>query len=623
MNSYLQTVKNYLLGLLIILALYSLTRLVFLFCNFGYIGHAAVMNFIGGLRFDLAAIAIINLPFTLLVGFPVLPRFTNGKIFRMLFILLNFMGIAFNLIDCAYFSFTLKRTTSDLFTTQGIGKDILHLLPSFMADFWYLFVLSGLLLCLMVLLFRRITYTPFQTRNVRTIVLHSLVYLALLAGSVIAWRGGLQLRPINIVTAGSYGSGKQIALVLNTPFTIIRTATQKKTGKISYFDDNQLNAGFNLTRSFSKTSSQVKKNVVIIIMESFGEEYIGALSGQASYTPFLDSLIPFCYRPERGYANGRKSIEAMPAITASIPTLQETPFVSSSFAGNEINALPLLLKKSNYSSAFFHGGQNGTMGFDVYAKLAGYDQYFGMNEYPEPADYDGKWGIPDEPFLQYVARKMNTMPKPFIGTVFTLSSHHPFKVPAKYESSLPSGTLAIHKSVAYADLALRNFFTTLSTQPWFRETVFVITGDHTSLSDNAFYSNPAGVYAVPILFYLPGQQGTTWSGIGQHLDITPTVLDFLGYQGSLQFIGNTLRDSSWTRWNLNYTESGYQLIENNFLLRFTDNQAVGLYNISTDSLTTSNLVESNPEMRKKLEDKTKAIIQQYTNRQLANRLTRP
>ncbi len=621
MKEYLKSIGTYFLKLLIVLVLFTFTRVAFLLCNLEYIGSATLDNFIGGLRFDIASVAIVNFPFTILYCFPVFLKFTQKKITVILFAMLNFIALAANLIDCAYFSFTLKRTTSDLFTTKGIGQDILHLLPSFIKDFWYLFLLSGMLSWLLIKLFKKYPSAGFEMGSVKHILLRSLLLLVFLAGTVVAWRGGLQLRPINIVTAGSYGNSKQIALVLNTPFTIIRTATQKKLKEVNYFTKAEVDQIFPLTREFKGVGIN-GKNVVILVLESFGEEYVGSLSGHPSYTPFLDSLIPSCSRATHAYANGRKSIEAMPAITASIPTLGEIPFVSSPFAGNEINALPAILGKHGYSSSFFHGGQNGTMGFDVYASLAGYQQYYGLNEYPNPQDYDGKWGIPDEPYLLYFAKTLSTFKPPFLTTVFTLSSHHPFTVPEHYRNTLPQGTLPIHQSVAYTDQSLKKFFEYAKTQSWYSNTVFVFTADHTSLSEDPTYST-TGIYSIPILFFEPEKPGHKYDWTMQQLDITPTVLDMLDYKGTLQFLGKSLLDSTSQSWNLNYLEGTYQYIEANYLLRFNGEESTGLYNLGLALPAGKNYHREDPVRVAAMEKKAKAIIQQYNNRQISNSLTRP
>ena len=150
-----------------------------------------------------------------------------------------------------------------------------------------------------------------------------------------------------------------------------------------------------------------KKNVVIIILESFSKEYVGYYNNGSGYTTFLDSIIPHSLVMENGYANGIKSIEALPAITSSVPTLMNEPFITSSYATNSYYSIASLLKKEGYSTSFFHGGTRGTMGFYQFSKKAGFDKYFGLEEYGKEKDNDGVWGIYDGPFFKYFSDYLN------------------------------------------------------------------------------------------------------------------------------------------------------------------------------------------------------------------------
>jgi phosphoglycerol transferase MdoB-like AlkP superfamily enzyme len=152
---------------------------------------------------------------------------------------------------------------------------------------------------------------------------------------------------------------------------------------------------------------------------------------------------------ENAWSNGTKSIEGIPAILSSMPSWMDNPFINSLYCNNNTQSFPMLLKKEGYFSAFFHGGINGTMNFDAYSRNARFDKYYGKQEYNNDADFDGYWGIWDEPFLQFVAKEIGTFKEPFFASIFTLSSHHPFNVPEKYKDLLPKGTLPIHQSVAY------------------------------------------------------------------------------------------------------------------------------------------------------------------------------
>src|SRR5690606_14279042 len=140
-----------------------------------------------------------------------------------------------------------------------------------------------------------------------------------------------------------------------------------------------------------------------------------------------------------------------------------------------------LLGEKGYETAFFHGAPNGSMGFSAYMQLAGIKNYYGKNEYNNDDDFDGIWGIWDEPFMQFMAKKLDTFKQPFFSSFFSLSSHHPFKVPEHYAGKFPKGQLPLHEPIGYVDNALRQFFNTASKSEWYKNTLFVIVADHASM----------------------------------------------------------------------------------------------------------------------------------------------
>jgi phosphoglycerol transferase MdoB-like AlkP superfamily enzyme len=260
---------------------------------------------------------------------------------------------------------------------------------------------------------------------------------------------------------------------------------------------------------------------------------MGEVNGRKGYTPFLDSLAKRSLFFKNGFANARRSIEGVAAVMAGIPALMSEPFISSHFASNYFVGLGSMLSAHDYATSFFHGGNNGTMYFDSFAKSAGLNNYYGAVEYSNPEDNDGTWGIFDEPFLQFMKTRLDDSPQPFLASVFTLSSHNPYKVPAKYENRFPKGPIDILESVGYADYALLRFFQEAEKQPWYNQTLFVITADHTGLTYLPESDNELSRFRVPVLFFHPKYE---WpkeidrDQIVQQIDIMPSVMDFLGYE---------------------------------------------------------------------------------------------
>jgi phosphoglycerol transferase MdoB-like AlkP superfamily enzyme len=562
--------------------------------------------------------------FLILLPFPFRERKTYKGIIKYLFIVINSVAILANCIDLAYFKFTIKRTTADVFNffNGKMGSDLGRLLPLFLKDYWYIFLIWAILTYLLILLYKKTESHKVVAWTKRAYLIHSLIFLFALAGSIIIFRGGTQLRPIGIVNAGEYTDSKNVPLLLNTPFTIIKTLEVRGIEPRIYFtDESELKKLYDPEHYPGKGEFK-KLNVFIIALESFSKEYIGSLNGRKEgFTPFLDSLISESLVFVNAISNSKKSIEGIPAIVASIPTWSDEPYITSRYGNNQVNSIAGLLKNEGYNTSFFHGGTNGTMGFDAFAKLIGYDSYYGRTEYNNEKDYDGSWGIWDEEFLQYTANTVTHFPQPFCTTLFTLTSHHPYPIPEKYKDRFKEGALEIEKTISYTDYSLKKFFETAKTRPWFSNTLFVLVADHTGISNDPFYSNRIGNYSIPIIYYLPGSdlKGSD-STITQQIDIMPSVLDYMNYPKPYFAFGNSVFDSTASHFSMNYINEQYQFIENYYSTEFSDTKS-DLYYYKTDSLLKNNLALIKPEITRKMENKAKAIIQTYQERIVNNKMT--
>ncbi len=298
----------------------------------------------------------------------------------------------------------------------------------------------------------------------------------------------------------------------------------------------------------------------------------------------------------------------------------EEPFITSPYNGGKINSIASVLKENGYYSAFFHGGNNGTMGFDNFAFSAGYDNYFGRHEYG-PHDYDGHWGVYDHKFYRWFAEKMNGMKQPFFTTLFTISSHHPFKVPDEFKDKFPKGDHPILESIAYADYALHTFFEYAQKQPWYHNTLFVITADHTGPSFTAKYETRKGIYEIPILFFMPGKlQPKEDNSVAQQCDIMPTVLGFLNIKQPFVAFGNNLFNPSSKRFAASFLQDTYQLISDDYLIQFDGTHLLNAYRWRKDDLLLTNVFNGDDTPFLNELNTLKAIIQQFNHRVLNNRL---
>jgi phosphoglycerol transferase MdoB-like AlkP superfamily enzyme len=578
------------------------------------------------LRFDLSSLIVFN---ALFIAFSLFPSTALGKagyqlFLRILFLTTNSIVILANACDLVYFRYTLKRMSFDVFTMIGRKSDFLALLPEFMKHYWYVLLTAGLAFYLLFKLYRRLDkkYLPIISsfRGTSHWLLHLSCFLFLMAAGILAFRGGWQLIPLSIAHAGSYTQPGNIPLIIDSSFSLFKTSDQDQINVPAYFRDNELKTIYSPIQQASPGPLK-KMNVVIVILESFSKEYTG-IGNRKSYTPFLDSLMGESYVFTHAFANGKRSAEGIPAILAGVPTLMEEPFNSSGAAGNRMSSLPLLLKPLGYTSAFFHGGTNGTMSFDSFCNMAGFDYYFGRSEYNNEADFDGHWGISDEPFLRYFARKTGELKEPFLASVFTLSSHDPYEVPAKYKGKFPAGDLEIIPSVGYTDFCLKQFFAQIKTAPWFSNTLFVFTPDHTGISADPLYANNVGQYEIPIFFYSPakglkGRDTTTM----QQMDILPTVLSWIGYDKPFFSFGKNALDKSQTHFAVNFTNGFYQLYMGDQFMQFNGNNVLGFYDIKKDSLLQNNMATLHSPAENKMERFLKAFLQTYEEALVNNHMT--
>lgn len=578
-----------------------------------------------GLRFDLSVLFMLSSLFILGNTIPLPIR--TSKLFQKLIniptLIALTIAVSLNMSDAIYYRFTLKRMTFDIFSYLFSMESFWDVAPQFLVDFWYAFLMAIVLLIILIYVFIRVGNKEARKPwGIGSFISQTLIFILSAGIIIIGMRGGFQLKPINIVDASLHAPARLSPIVLNTPFTIIKSVGQTGLELKDDFTQEELENIYQPIQSYPPLELVPEHidNVVVLILESFSSEHIGYLSHQKSFTPFLDSLFEHSL-VFSGIANGKRSIEGIPAILSALPTLSDESFLNSPYAGNQIEGLAHSLNDDGYQTAFFHGGKNGTMSFDAYASSAGFQEYYGKNEYPNPEDYDGHWGIWDEKYLQYFAEELSGFRKPFFAALFTLSSHHPYQIPKEYEGKFPSGKLEIQQAVAYSDFALKQFFKLVKTKDWYQNTLFVITADHTSEGANAAYQNSLGQFSIPVAFFAPGDSLMTRRSqkkLVQQTDIYPSIMHYLGMQDSFIAFGHSIFEDSSRIFAVNYFNRNLQMMDEEYLLQMEDGNPKALYEYRKDSLLQNNLI--NQRNINDLIQFEKAFQQQYNNRMMQNQL---
>lgn len=632
------------LNILLAYIVYMLCRVIYVCENWSLFSQGwdnlSLWNLLrGGIRYDGSAIAYTNVIYVILMLLPVLAKERRWwqTMCKWIYVVINSLAVVANLCDAVYSQYTGRRTTSTFFSEFSNENNLGTIFLTELVNHWYLVLLGAALIAMLWFFYTKpkgsIEADGHDGRR-RYYVVQSVALFFALPLALVAMRGGIinTYRPVSLTDANQYvNQPNEAAIVLNTPFSVIRTIGKTSFEVPQYFDDDALEALYSPLHIPDSSVVPTRRNVVVIIVESLGREYIGfynrGLDGGAyrGYTPFVDSLLSQSLTWQETFANGRTSIDGMPAVLASIPTFVE-PFFFTGYSLNKISGLPGELGKLGYSSAFFHGADNGSMGFQAAARAMGFEAYYGRNEYDADsrfggeADFDGTWAIWDEPFLQFFATKMGEMREPFVTAVFTASSHHPFVIPEQYRDIYPEEEMVMHKCIRYADNALRRFFETASRQPWFQNTIFVLCSDHTNMSNHDYYLSPIGLFRGPVLIYDPSGQlpRGVQPGIAQQIDIMPTVLGIVGYNRPYVAFGKDLlatpADSTWT---VNYSGGIYQFLQGDTLTQFDGSRVVGTYNLANDPLMKHPL----PSSSQRNVDKLKALIQQYMQRMVDDRLT--
>lgn len=632
--------------------LYGLCRLAYLFENWSVIAEGFdTLNFWEAFKgcwmFDTSAILYTNALYAILMLIPLhwKESYWWQNMAKWLYVLVNSFCIIANLADAVYFQYTGRRTNWSVFQEFSNEGNIGDVISTELMNHWYLVLVGVVLIVLTILVYAK-PRGEFRLRMLKDFfiyyIIHIICFGLYIPITIAGMRGGATtaVRPITLSNANQYvNRSAEVALILNTPFSMIRSINKDVFVDPKYYSRQELDKIYQPIQMPADSVMMNKKNVVVLIMESYGREYMGGYNEQLDggkykgYTPFTDSLIKRSLTFDYTFANGRKSIDGMPSILSSIPRFIE-PFFLTPAALNKVSGLAGELGKVGYESAFFHGAENGSMGFEAFAKATGYKKYIGRTEYKKDKrfngdkDFDGMWAIWDEEFLQFYALQMSEMKEPFITSVFTASSHHPYVVPERYRdiyNDEPGDKNTIHKCIRYVDNALRLFFETAQKQPWYNNTIFILTADHTNTSSRAEYQTDLGVFGVPIIIFDPSGdiQPDRRHCIAQQIDMMPTMLNYLGYPNPYVAFGCDLFNTPDSlTWAVNNTEGIYQYVKGDYVLQFTDNgHAKAVYNYKKDWFLKKNLLGKTGKTEKQMERELKAIIQSYMERMVEDRLT--
>jgi len=302
-------------------------------------------------------------------------------------------------------------------------------------------------------------------------------------------------------------------------------------------------------RLVTAPAAERRRNVVVVVMESFTGRLVGALGGSPALSPELDALSEEGLLWENCYATGERTVQGLEAVLSSFPPLPGVSVVRRSRARGNFETLASVLGRRGYESLFLYGGQG------LFDHMSGFFRSNGFGAFLEEADFGsvsfrGTWGVSDEDVFRRANAEFQARweaGRPFLGTILTVSLHSPWEFPAGRSPPLPEDTTVPRgferdelENFLYADFAVGEFMREARKLDYSRDTLFVFVGDH-GVHLRGRELLPSEEYRVPLLFVGPGwlPPGRIHS-VASQIDIAPTIMGLLGGDYRSAFFGRDL-----------------------------------------------------------------------------------
>lgn len=616
-KKFINTVKphsNIFLSLKAIALLLIIFTLIRFFFYFTYIQSFSglpiseiALSFLVGLRFDLASTMMISGLFLLLLNLP--GKFKLNKTYKIvvvsIFLLVFIAALLISLGDIYYYQFSKRRISYEIF---NLMKSIPELWSIVLKDYLLQLIFASATIVLLGFVWFKLLLR--KTKDTHQSIANDMIYFILtIAVIILSIRGGLQLKPLRESYAFRNDNISLGHLSLNAVFTTIRTLNRGDLRQYNFYPlseskdtvrkllkaDNEvyLNSEYTLMRQRTMAhGGQNKMNVVIFVMESWSGGLIDGKNVENS-TPNFRELVKKGIHYTNFYASGQRTIQGIQAIISSIPNVAYDDILGSPIEQNKLRPLGNILKEFDYKTIFIHGARAGSMGFEAFSKLSGFDTYISKDDFDlgEVQD-DGTWGIFDHYVFGRANEEFVKTGKPFLGVVMSLSSHTPYAVPSEqfnyYDSTVTNYKFL--NSLRYSDWSLGKFFEAAQREEYFKNTLFVIVADH---AEGTGEKSLIELFKIPCLFYAPlFLKPSIDSTVHSQVDILPTIVDVLNLPTVHSSLGLSMLSE---KEGFAYISSGNILgwLKGEWFLIGDQEKNISLYNIHRDIKLTSNLIEGN------------------------------
>jgi len=322
---------------------------------------------------------------------------------------------------------------------------------------------------------------------------------------------------------------------LNNQFSVEKSITYAKNYINSQDNNSDTDALSLLTRYVKTNGKPVNANVVVILMESFSSEFLKWENNGRSRTPYIHSLIEKSYYFENFYSAGTHTNNGIFATLYGFipqfdkPALHPTKY----FLG-----LPINLRNYGYRNLFFITGNPNFDNMRAFLTDNGFDidNIYSQDNYPIDKRVN-IWGVPDDYIFKYGINELNEIHKknkPFFATFLTISNHPPIVVPEKYKNA---GNDELECIISYVDDSIKEFMEEAEKQDWYKNTIFVLLGDHGKVIGEQTYGMPLSYNHIPLIIYSDMFDGPKkFKNFGGQVDVYPTIMGLL----NRPYINNSL-----------------------------------------------------------------------------------
>lgn len=381
------------------------------------------------------------------------------------------------------------------------------------------------------------------------------VFLLLIAGLIVPIRGGFDVSPVNISAVyfhnNSFVNHASVNLVWNVFFSL--TEFDKLNTTYSYFDNAEAQQIFDSLYQEKRTDTKKilktdKPNIIIIILESFTGNVIKEISGREGITPNFSALTKEGIFFPRMYASGSRSHEGIAAILSGYPAQTNTGIVLHPKKSQKLGFISKVLKRRGYTSAFYYGGDLNFANLKSYFINGELDKVITKHDFSDSLD-NSKWGVHDHYVFARFLTDINKSKKPFFYTLFTLSSHAPFRVPMETVIEGEDADTRFFNSVFYTDQCLGDFIQQAKQSDWWNNTLLILTADHGSRRPGNIQYHSPQKFTIPML-WLGGAlavKDTVINSFASQTDVPATLFSQLPVdypKEKFRFSRNILADST-------------------------------------------------------------------------------